>query len=120
MTQNHSPQATPWGSWEVLLDSADCKVKRIIVRPQQRLSYQKHFKRSETWVVVNGVATVTLDGSTHAVRSGEVIQIPLQAAHRVANYETSDLVLIEVQQGSYFGEDDILRLDDDYGRQDPT
>lgn len=107
---------TPWGRWEVLLETSDYKVKRIIVAAGQRLSYQKHFKRQETWVVVAGVATVTLDGIVTQYQPGEVVHIPCEAAHRVANKGTETLAFIEVQRGTYFGEDDIIRLEDDYGR----
>lgn len=110
-------QETPWGSWEVLLDEPLCKVKKIIVNPGQRLSYQKHFKREERWVIVQGTATVTLDDKITKYQPGEVVFIPLEAAHRIANQEASEaVVFIEVQRGSYFGEDDIVRLEDDYGR----
>lgn len=106
----------PWGKFEVLLDAEYCKVKRITVKPGQRLSYQKHFKRHEVWTVVQGEATVVLDGVETKHPTNDVIRIPLQAAHRVANTGTSDLIFIEVQLGTYFGEDDIIRLKDDYGR----
>ena len=116
MNSHQQALDTPWGRWEVLLEAADCKVKRIIVASGQRLSYQKHFKRQETWVVVNGVATVTINGIISEYHPGQVVQIPLEAAHRVANTGTNPLIFIEVQRGTYFGEDDIIRLEDDYGR----
>lgn len=106
----------PWGNYTVLDDTETFKVKRIEVLPDKRLSYQKHFKRAEHWFVVSGTATVTLDGKDYEVKTGEAIDIPVETAHRVANYGAETLVFIEVQQGSYFGEDDILRLEDDYGR----
>ena len=106
----------PWGGYVVLNDGDDCKVKRMMVNPGQRLSYQSHNRRAEHWVVVSGVATVTLDGTDIDVSPGESIDIPLQAAHRVANQGTDELVFIEVQLGDYFGEDDIVRYSDDYGR----
>src|SRR5688572_27424005 len=108
---------TPWGRWEVLLDAPYCKVKRIIVNAGQRLSYQKHFKRQELWTIVQGTATVTLDGVVKDYREGEVVHIPVQAAHRVANQKDKPVVFIEIQRGTYFGEDDIIRLEDDYGRR---
>ncbi len=107
----------PWGYWEVLLDETYCKVKRVAVMPGHRLSYQKHFKRYETWVIVSGVATITIDGVCTNHQVGEVIRIPIEAAHRVGNTGTEPLIFIEVQQGLYFGEDDIIRLEDDYSRQ---
>jgi mannose-6-phosphate isomerase len=107
----------PWGNYTVLDDdAADHKVKRLVVYPGKRLSYQRHSKRAEHWFIVAGTATVTLDGAVIQVHSGESIDIPLESAHRVANQGDVDVVLIEVQQGTYFGEDDIVRLEDDYGR----
>ena len=107
----------PWGCFDVIDDDApDHKVKRIVVHPGRRLSYQRHAKRSEHWFVVSGTATVMLDGVVTEVRGGESIDIPVQSAHRIANEGDCDVVLIEVQRGSYFGEDDIVRLEDDYGR----
>jgi translation elongation factor P/translation initiation factor 5A/mannose-6-phosphate isomerase-like protein (cupin superfamily) len=109
---------TPWGRWEVLLDAPDHKVKRITVDPGKRLSYQKHFKRQEHWYVVSGQALVTLDGEDIPLTSGQSVDIHQEAAHRVANPGETPLVFIETQTGSYFGEDDIVRLEDDYGRAD--
>jgi mannose-6-phosphate isomerase len=107
---------TPWGRWEVLLDAPYCKVKRIIVNPGSRLSYQKHSKREEYWTVVQGAATVTLNGTEKTLTEGATIHIPFQTAHRIANQGKVPAVIIEIQRGSYFGEDDIVRLQDDYGR----
>jgi mannose-6-phosphate isomerase len=106
----------PWGNYQVLADELDHKVKRLTVHPAQRLSYQRHQHRSEHWLVTSGTATVTLDGETHVREPGSSIDIPAGAAHRVANHGSENLVFIEVQTGSYFGEDDIERLEDDYGR----
>jgi mannose-6-phosphate isomerase len=107
---------TPWGSWEVLLEAPYCKVKRLIVNAGQRLSYQKHFKREERWTVVLGAPAITLDGITTTHAPGDVITIPREALHRIANPAAEPAVLIEVQLGSYFGEDDIIRVADDYQR----
>jgi mannose-6-phosphate isomerase-like protein (cupin superfamily) len=107
----------PWGHWEVLLDEPSYKVKRITVLPQQRLSYQKHFKREEYWTIVEGRALVTLDDCDTEHDAGATIHIPCTTAHRIANPGPHPLVFIEVQRGTYFGEDDIVRLQDDYGRQ---
>ena len=107
---------TPWGRWEVLLDTDYCKVKRIFVHSGQRLSYQKHFKRQELWTIVQGKALVTLDGVEKTYETGETVFIPKEAAHRIANEEEETVVFIEIQRGDYFGEDDIIRLEDDYGR----
>ena len=84
--------------------------------PGKRLSYQKHAQRAEHWFVVAGTAKVTLDGSEINVRTGQAIDIPIGSAHRVENPGSEDLIFIEVQRGTYLGEDDIVRLEDDFGR----
>lgn len=107
----------PWGTWQVLDDSENFKVKKITMKPGQRLSYQKHFKREENWFVVQGVAEVTLDDVKHQLQVGEFIHIPTESKHRIANPLTNqDLIFIEIQRGTYFGEEDIVRFQDDYGR----
>lgn len=106
----------PWGQFWVLADEETHKVKRIEVNPGGRLSYQYHHHRSEVWTVVSGMATVTLEGETQMYGPGEVIRIPLSAKHRVANTGDTPLVFVEVQLGTYFGEDDIVRIEDDYER----
>ena len=107
----------PWGNYEILLDVDYCKVKRIYVKPRQRLSYQYHHKRQEAWTVVSGVAKITLNDETKEYQSGETILIPLGAKHRMANpSDSEDMILVEVQTGTYFGEDDIVRVQDDYDR----
>ena len=107
----------PWGRYTVLDESGAHKVKRIDVRPGSRLSYQRHQRRAEHWFVVEGRAVVTLDGATHELVAGDAIDIPRGGAHRIANPSAdTPLVFIEVQHGEYFGEDDIERLEDDFGR----
>ena len=106
----------PWGSYTVLEEAPTFKVKRIEVLPGKRLSYQKHSQRAEHWFVVQGTAKVTLDDNEITVRTGESIDIAIGAAHRVENPGNEDLIFIEVQRGNYLGEDDIVRLQDDYGR----
>ena len=107
----------PWGNYLVLDDdAADHKVKRITVAPGKRLSYQSHAKRAEHWFVVSGTANVTLDDVDHEVVEGHSINIPLGTKHRVENVGADELVFIEVQFGTYFGEDDIVRYEDDFGR----
>ena len=106
----------PWGTYTVLEEGPNFKVKRIEVLPGKRLSYQKHSQRAEHWFVVAGTARVTLDDKDIDVRAGEAIDIPIGAAHRVENPGSEDLIFIEVQRGTYLGEDDIIRLHDDYGR----
>jgi len=106
----------PWGNYLVLEDATDHKVKRIEVAPGKRLSYQVHAKRSEHWVIVSGTAIVTLDGVEYELTSGQHADIPIGTAHRCENRGTEQVVFIEVQLGTYFGEDDIVRLQDDFGR----
>ena len=106
----------PWGSFTVLDEGSGFKVKRIEVFAGKRLSYQKHAQRAEHWFVVRGTARVTLDGEEIIKAAGEAIDIPVGAAHRVENPGAELLVFIEVQQGVYLGEDDIVRLEDDFGR----
>jgi mannose-6-phosphate isomerase len=106
----------PWGSFTVLDDAPGHKVKRIVVHPGRRLSYQRHARRSEHWFVLEGNGIVVLDGSPQAINAGQAVDIPQDAAHRIENTGTEDLTFIEVQHGEYFGEDDIVRLEDDFGR----
>ena len=106
----------PWGKFEVLVDNDNCKVKKITVNSNGRLSYQYHHKRSEVWTIVSGVATMTLNNKISHCIYGETILIPQGTKHRVENTGIEDLVFIEVQHGSYFGEDDITRIEDDYNR----
>jgi mannose-6-phosphate isomerase len=107
----------PWGSYDVVDAGPGFQVKRLVVKPGKRFSYQRHRLRSEHWYVVTGAGIVTLDGEERPVGPGDAVDIAVGAAHRAENTGTSeDLVLIEVQTGPYFGEDDIIRLDDDYGR----
>lgn len=106
----------PWGQYTVLDAGAGYKVKRIEVLPGKRMSYQKHARRHEHWIVVQGCAQVTLDGIERQVPVGAAVDVPVGAAHRIANPGAELLVLIEIQRGDYLGEDDITRLADDYGR----
>ncbi|MGC8497994.1 MAG: phosphomannose isomerase type II C-terminal cupin domain [Acidimicrobiales bacterium] len=107
----------PWGSYVVLEgDAADHKVKRIVVAPGQRLSYQRHRQRAEHWFVVAGSGRVTLDEVVRTVGPGDSVDIAVGQAHRVEALGPGPLVFIEVQTGTSFGEDDIERLSDDYGR----
>jgi len=106
----------PWGNFTVLDEGENYKIKRIEVLPQKRLSYQRHAHRSEHWMVVVGAAKVTLDGVEITVATGGTIDIPVGAAHRIENVGSVRLVFIEIQRGSYLGEDDIQRLQDDFGR----
>ena len=106
----------PWGHYDVLTDGGEFKTKVITVLPGKRLSYQKHAKRSEHWFVVKGSGVVTLDGELVDVQAGKAVDVPVGVAHRIANTGDDELVFVEVQHGTYFGEDDIVRLEDDFGR----
>jgi mannose-6-phosphate isomerase len=106
----------PWGFYEILLETEYAKVKQITVNPGQKLSYQYHSKRKEFWTIIKGTATIILDDEKILVAQGESINIPLGAKHRIMNETDSTVIFIEVQTGSYFGEDDIVRIDDEYGR----
>ena len=106
----------PWGKYEVLAEKDGYKVKRITVVPGGRLSLQSHRHRAEHWVVVTGVATVTIEEIVQKVSVNDHVHIPLHAKHRLENYTDDSLVLIEVQLGRYLGEDDIIRHDDIYRR----
>lgn len=106
----------PWGRYDILETSETHQVKRITVGPGQRLSYQRHQKREERWIIVSGKARVTLDDVDTDYGPGDVAVIPFQAKHRMANSGEEPLVFIEVQLGTYFGEDDIERFEDDYNR----
>lgn len=106
----------PWGHYEILSEADDFKTKTITVLPGKRLSYQKHEHRAEHWFVVKGNGTVVLDGVDKGVQAGDSVDIAVGAAHRMWNTGDEELVFVEVQTGTYFGEDDIVRLEDDFGR----
>ena len=112
----HQRVFRPWGSYESLVVAEGFQVKRIIVQPGQTLSLQKHFHRAEHWVVVRGTAEVTRGEETFSLTADQSTYIPLETVHRLANPGQTALELIEVQSGSYLGEDDIVRLEDVYGR----
>ena len=117
MDNNKSEDQRPWGFYEVLSgDKSDHKVKRITVWPGKRLSLQYHQKRREHWIVVSGTGLVTVGMKQVELQVGESIDIPLGAHHRIENIGPTLLVFIEVQQGEYLGEDDIVRIEDDFGR----
>jgi len=115
-TDLHLTVQRPWGSYTVLEDAADCKVKRLIVKPGQVLSLQRHQRRSEHWTVVSGSAKVRVGDATFLLHRNESVFVPMQTLHRLENPTDQDIALIEVQCGDYFGEDDIERLEDRYGR----
>ena len=106
----------PWGHYDVLSSGPDHKIKMITVAPGKRLSLQRHERRSEHWVIVRGKALATLDGRDLALSVGDHIFIATGSVHRIANPGTTPLLFAEVQVGDYFGEDDIVRYEDDFGR----
>lgn len=106
----------PWGEYWVLEDTDSHKVKRIQVNPGGRLSLQYHFKRSEVWTIISGVGTITINDQIKEYAPGQVALVPQGAHHRIENKTNEPLIFIEVQYGSYFGEDDIVRIEDDYNR----
>ncbi|MCK4389043.1 MAG: phosphomannose isomerase type II C-terminal cupin domain [Desulfobacterales bacterium] len=116
MSRDKREDYRPWGYYQVLSDEPDHKVKRIVVYPGKRLSLQRHRRRAEHWYILNGEAIVTLDDKELHLKPGESVDIPRGAVHRVMNPGTEDMAFIEVQTGDYFGEDDIERLEDDFGR----
>jgi mannose-1-phosphate guanylyltransferase/mannose-1-phosphate guanylyltransferase/mannose-6-phosphate isomerase len=112
----HNRVYRPWGFYESLIQGDRFQVKRIVVTPGAKLSLQKHYHRAEHWVVVAGSALVTRDAETVLLRENESIYLPLGCVHRMENPGRIPLTLIEVQSGSYLGEDDIVRYEDTYGR----
>lgn len=106
----------PWGSYQNLMDEEYTKVKKISIHPGEAPSYQYHFKRSEIWVIVKGIAEIKIDDNLANYSYGDIINIPKEASHQIKNVGDEELVFIEVQLGDYFGEDDIVRLEDKYGR----
>lgn len=106
----------PWGNYQTLAIYDNYQIKIITINSQGRLSLQRHAKRSEHWVVVNGKPTVTINNQVKIAEVNEQFFVPISALHRLENFTNSLAVIIEVQVGSYLGEDDIVRLDDIYGR----
>ncbi|MDI6726757.1 MAG: phosphomannose isomerase type II C-terminal cupin domain [Smithellaceae bacterium] len=108
----------PWGFFEILAETDNFKVKRILVRPGHRLSLQRHKQRREHWFVLTGEVLATLDGGEQLLRAGQSVDIPVMALHRMSNQGVAEATIIEIQTGTYFGEDDIERITDDYQRED--
>lgn len=119
MSQDIRPklETRPWGGYMILLDTEYCKVKKVILNPKKRFSLQYHHKRNEVWTVVKGKLKITLDDKEDIYTYGQTISVPIGTKHRVENVSDEPAELIEVQTGTYFGEDDIVRLEDDFGRQ---
>ncbi len=118
LTNIHTLAHRPWGTYEVLLDHDQYKIKRIIVKPGKRLSLQKHFHRNEHWIVVSGTATVTVGDKVKLIRPNESTYIKMGEVHRLENQGKIPVVLIEAQVGEYTGEDDIVRIEDDFARNE--
>ncbi|WP_417583814.1 mannose-1-phosphate guanylyltransferase/mannose-6-phosphate isomerase [Pelagibacterium sp.] len=116
LTETHQTSYRPWGGYASVLSGERFQVKRLFVKPGKRLSLQKHFHRSEHWVVVRGTAEVQVNEETRTLRENESVYIPQGALHRLSNPGKIVLELIEVQTGSYLGEDDIVRIEDEFGR----
>jgi len=106
----------PWGRYEVLQESGTHKVKCIWVSPGKRLSYQRHAKRAEHWFVVQGSGEVTIDGVIKPITTGDTVDFGIGVLHRISNTGDQEIIFVEVQTGTYFGEDDIERVEDDFGR----
>ncbi|PTM96446.1 mannose-1-phosphate guanylyltransferase/mannose-6-phosphate isomerase [Mycoplana dimorpha] len=117
LTETHRTAYRPWGGYTSVLNGERFQVKRLFVKPGKRLSLQKHHHRSEHWIVVRGTAEVTIGERTIPLRENESVYIPQGELHRLANPGKILLELIEVQTGSYLGEDDIIRIEDEFGRQ---
>ncbi|NQV11901.1 phosphomannose isomerase type II C-terminal cupin domain [Candidatus Uhrbacteria bacterium] len=110
----------PWGRYDVIDGDDGFQVKRITILPGQRVSYQRHRRREEFWMIVRGSAVVTLNDLDTSHKAGEVIHVKLRDKHRIGNSGDGELIFIEVQMGDYFGEDDIERFEDAYGREGTT
>lgn len=106
----------PWGYFSVLMEDAQHKLKRIVVYPGKRLSLQRHRHRDEHWTIVSGEARMTVDGREFTLLRGQSVDIPRGAFHRVLNAGKADLVIVEIQTGDSFDENDIERVEDDFGR----
>ncbi|MDO8626813.1 MAG: phosphomannose isomerase type II C-terminal cupin domain [Candidatus Magasanikbacteria bacterium] len=116
MADNYYIEERPWGWFKILLETPQYKVKEILVKPNSRLSYQSHKRRSEHWLIVQGTATVVLNDVAWVKKAGDSIEVPVGAKHRIGNHTAEDVIFIEIQRGEYFGEDDIERYSDDYNR----
>ena len=114
--EHHKKVFRPWGYYESLIKSSNFQVKSIIIKPGEKLSLQLHKKRAEHWVVVSGIALVTIDKKQIKLIENQSTYIPIGSKHRLANIGEDILHIIEIQSGNYLEEDDIIRFDDDYGR----
>jgi mannose-1-phosphate guanylyltransferase / mannose-6-phosphate isomerase len=108
----------PWGTYQSLLEEKGYQIKKIVVHPNEQLSLQYHHQRSEHWVVTQGEGIVEINKKKHDAKKGDYFFIPLKAVHRLSNPGKEPLIIVEIQSGDYLGEDDIVRLEDSYGRID--
>ena len=107
----------PWGTYQTIIEDKNYKVKRIIVYPNSKLSLQSHNHRSEHWIIVDGTGTVVLGDKEYTLNKDEHIYIPVNTKHRMSNFTNKNVIFIEVQNGDYLEEDDIIRYEDIYGRK---
>ena len=110
-------EARPWGNYTVLHTDESCQVKKLVVNPGKRISLQSHKFRAEHWFIVSGHGTAEVDAKEISIRPGDSIDVPIGSKHRISCREADPLVIIEVQTGSSFAEEDIVRYDDDFGRK---
>lgn len=115
-TTNQTLEIRPWGGYIILVDEEKCKVKKLILNPKKRFSLQYHHKRTETWTIVKGKLEITIGDKKEIYSYGDTLIVPVGTKHRIENVGDEPAELIEVQTGTYFGEDDIVRLEDDFGR----
>lgn len=115
-TELYKFESRPWGGYIILLDSEYCKVKKLILNPKKRFSLQYHNKRTETWTIVKGELEIIIGNSKQNYTYGETVSVPIGTKHRIENKGEEPAEIIEVQTGTYFGEDDIVRIEDDFGR----
>ena len=106
----------PWGTFYVIQNEERYKIKRLEIKPGKRLSYQYHKKRSESWIIIQGNPLITIDDNIKRFFEGDTVLIGTGVKHRIENTEDKNIIIIEIQTGSYFGEDDIVRIKDDYNR----
>ena len=114
--QFYKLETRPWGGYQVLIDSERYKVKKLVISPKKRFSLQFHTKRTETWTIIKGILEISIGENKKTYTYGETISVPVGTKHRIENKGNEPAEIIEVQTGTYFGEDDIVRLEDDFGR----
>ena len=112
----HKIERRPWGGYVVLIEDENYKVKKLIINPKKRFSLQYHNKRTETWTIVKGKLEITIGDKKGIYLYGQTISVPVKTKHRIENIGDEDAEIIEIQTGTYFGEDDIVRIEDDFGR----